>query len=169
MEENQLDSGDTINELRPGKQTNTSKTGRSNQLENSDALPQTPTNHNWNQLLPATQTMVVPPLTRMEGLVPVEGGDRESKVQRLAVLEKEATRIRKLLGLEVVKTSQGTMTTADSGAENAKLELLRTTLSDARREVSCQTDAAEVSTINSKINQLHNLYQLLGLPLDFLS
>lgn len=62
-------------------------------------------------------------------------------MQKLAALEKEVQRLRRFLDLEITKTTQGTMTAADSCTE--KLEEL--SASTARREVSCQTDVDEVS------------------------
>ncbi len=66
-------------------------------------------------------------------------------MQKLAGLEKEAQRLRRLLGLEITKATQGTMTTADSGAEKPK-----GAASTAGREVGCQTDVAEVSRVHSQ-------------------
>ncbi|XP_071371264.1 MORC family CW-type zinc finger protein 3 [Centroberyx affinis] len=92
---------------------------------------------------PPTQTVVVSPLSRTEGpwsrATPPEGGDREAVAQRLAGLEKEAQRLRTLLGLEVERTTQGTMTTEMSpekpagGAETPPATAVT-------REVGCQTE-----------------------------
>ncbi|KAM6923955.1 MORC family CW-type zinc finger protein 3 [Xenentodon cancila] len=120
LEKKQPDSANIVEELHPAKQVNTSKTVSSSQVENSDALQQTTTSHNLTYVLPATQTGMVFPLSRMEVLVPLEAGDREATVQRLATLENEVTRLRSLLGLKVIKMNQGTMTTADSSTEKPK-------------------------------------------------
>lgn len=69
-----------------------------------------------------------------------------ANVQKLAGLEKEAQRLRQLLGLEVTKISQGTMTTADGGSEKPKEGRVTPASSAASREVGCQTDVTEVST-----------------------
>uniref|UniRef100_A0A4W6CA77 Zgc:152774 n=1 Tax=Lates calcarifer TaxID=8187 RepID=A0A4W6CA77_LATCA len=114
------------------------------------AAQQTPTNLTWTHSLPSTQTVMVSPLSRTEGQwsrpLPLKESDREAKVQKLAGLEKEVQGLRRLLGLEVTKTSQGTMTTADSDAEKPKELLPAPTES---REVGCQTDMGETSTSSS--------------------
>lgn len=81
-------------------------------------------------------------------MLPPEGGNREVKVQRLAVLEKEAQKLRSLLGLEITKTTQGTMTTADGNAENPEEGPVKPV---GCKEVGCQTSMAEVSTISNHL------------------
>lgn len=138
----------------PDKQTNVPETRSlertrqdcSNRGEKQgDAVQQTPTSVTWTHSLPSTQTVVVSPLSRTEGSrpLPLEGSDREAKVQKLAALEKEVQRLRRLLDLEITTTTQGTMTATDVCSE--KLE--EPSASTEGREVSCQTDVAEVSTI----------------------
>lgn len=101
----------------------------------------------WSHSLPSTQTVMVSPLSRTEGPwsreLPLKGGEREAKVQKLAALEKEVQGLRRLLDLEVTKTSQGTMTAADGSADDPK----DLTASTASTEVGCQTDMAEVSRV----------------------
>ncbi|XP_071313759.1 MORC family CW-type zinc finger protein 3 isoform X2 [Trachinotus anak] len=128
----------------PDKQTHVSEQDSSSRLEKpGDAVQQTLTGLTWTHSLPATQTVMVSPLSRTEGPwrrpLPLKGSEQEAKEQKLAGLEKEVQGLRRLLGLEVTKTSQGTMTSADNGAENPK-DLAAST---ASREVGCQTDMAE--------------------------
>ncbi|XP_026186094.1 MORC family CW-type zinc finger protein 3 [Mastacembelus armatus] len=114
-----------------------------------DTAQQTPTSVTWTCSLPSTQPEMVSSLSRTERPhsrpLPVNGSDQESKVQKLAALEKEAQRLRRLLGLEITKTTQGTMTSTDSSTGNTKdLPAYM-----ASRVVSCQTDAAESCTSSS--------------------
>ncbi|XP_069027513.1 MORC family CW-type zinc finger protein 3 [Embiotoca jacksoni] len=140
----QPDSGNMAEDLHLGKQIYTFKTLSSE--KKSDTLQQTPTSHTWTHMLPSTQTVMVSPLSRTEGQrsrsLPADGVDREGKVQRLAGLEKEVQRLRSFLGLEITKTTQGTMTIAGSGNEKPTQGL---SLSTASREVGCQTNVAECS------------------------
>ncbi|XP_017289817.1 MORC family CW-type zinc finger protein 3 isoform X2 [Kryptolebias marmoratus] len=146
----QPDSEKSTEDSHSGKQTNTFKKSGSSQVEKSNASQQTPTSHTWTYSPLATQTVVVSPLSRTEGpqsrTLPPEGGDREAKVQKLATLEREAQRLRSLLGLEVPKTTRGTMTAAEDFTETPKEGLLRTTAFPTSREVGCQTVMAECST-----------------------
>ena len=135
-------------EINPEKKTHVSqkiKQDDSSRVERpGDAAQQTSTSLTRSHSVPSTQTVVVSPLSRTDGTpsrpLPLEGSDREAKVQKLALLEKEVQGLRRLLGLEATKKSQGTMTTADSGAEKPKEQPAST----ASREVGCQTDVAEV-------------------------
>ncbi|KAF3693959.1 MORC family CW-type zinc finger protein 3 Nuclear matrix protein 2 [Channa argus] len=157
-EERQPDSENVTEEVNSEKQTNVPETffletktkqDCSNQVEKSgDSTQQTPTTLTWTHSLPSTQTLVVSPLSRTEGTrpLPLEGSDREAKMQKLVGLEKEVQRLRKLLGLEITKTSQGTMTVAESSTENPK----EPAASSESREVGCQTDVAESSTSSSR-------------------
>ncbi|XP_026213180.1 MORC family CW-type zinc finger protein 3 isoform X2 [Anabas testudineus] len=140
----------------PEKQTNVSETlsaektrqDCSNRGEKQgDTAQQAPTSLPWAHSLPSAQTVMVSPLSRTEGsrALPPEGSDREAKVQKLAALEKEVQRLRRLLDLEITKTTQGTMTAADSCTEKLK-EL---SACSEGRDVGCQTDAAESSTSSS--------------------
>ncbi|XP_034739098.1 MORC family CW-type zinc finger protein 3 isoform X1 [Etheostoma cragini] len=119
----------------------------------SDAAQRTPTCLTWTHSLPCTQTVMVSPLSRTEGqpsrLLPPEGSDREANLQKLAGLEKEVQRLQRLLGLEFTKTSQGTMTTADSSAKQPIRGLVTPPASTASREVACQTEVAESCTSSS--------------------
>ncbi|XP_023263071.1 MORC family CW-type zinc finger protein 3-like [Seriola lalandi dorsalis] len=142
----------------PEKQTHVSETlslertkpDSSSRVEKQgEQVQQTQIGLTWTHSLPSTQTVMVSPLSRTEGPwsrpLLLKGSERESKVQKLAGLEKEVQGLRRLLGLEVTKTSQGTMTTADSSTENPK-DLPAST---ASREVACQTDMAESSASSS--------------------
>lgn len=152
-EEEQPDSKNMAEDMSPEKQTNVSETWSlertrqdcSNRGEKQgDTVQQTPTSVTWTHSLPSTQTVVVSPLSRTEGgrPLPLEGSEREAKVQKLTALEKEVQRLRRLLDLEITKTTQGTMTATDSCTE--KLE--EPSAPTGGTEVGCQTDVAEVST-----------------------
>lgn len=145
-------------ETNPEKKTNIPETltsdktkqDRSGRVEKPGDMPtRIFTNHSWTHSLPSTQTLVVSPLSRTEGPrsrpAPPEEGDQVSHEQKLAGLEKEVKRLRQLLGLEVTKINQGTMTTADVSSEKLKEGLLTPASSAGSREVGCQTDVAEVS------------------------
>lgn len=60
--------------------------------------------------------------------------DQVVNLQRLAALEKEVLKLRKLLGLRVHRTTQGTITTEEKPKDAV-----------ANPSVGCQTDVAEVS------------------------
>lgn len=114
-----------------------------------------------SHLLPSTQTMMVPPLSRTEGPrsrpLPLEGTDREANVQKLAGLEKEVQRLQRILGLEITKATQGTMTTADSCTEKPKEGLPTPPASGDCREVGCQTDMVESSSSSGSPAQVLGL------------
>lgn len=96
----------------------------------------------WLQSAPSTQTVVVSPLSRTEtpqSRSPPEESEQVASELKLARLEKEAQKLRRLLGLEVTKISQGTMTTADPDKPREHPAAFR-----ASREIGCQTDTAEV-------------------------
>lgn len=97
----------------------------------------------WLHSAPSTQTVVVSPLSRTETpqsrSPPPEESEQVANELKLARLEKEAQNLRRLLGLEITKISQGTMTTADPDKPRQHPAALR-----ASREVGCQTDTAEV-------------------------
>ncbi|XP_070818660.1 MORC family CW-type zinc finger protein 3 [Chaetodon trifascialis] len=143
------------------KQTNTSETLLSEKDSGSpveklgDTAQRILTNLTFTHSLPSTQTVMVPPLSRTAPLrsrqLSPDGGDREANVQKLAALEKEAQRLRKLLGLEVTKTTQGTMTTADTSAKKPEGEPVTPAASATSREVGSQTDVAESSTSSSSL------------------
>lgn len=145
--EPQPDSENMAEEMNPEK-PNTLSLRKSKQDSSSrgekpgDAVQRTPASLTWTHSLPSTQTVMVSPLSRTEGPwsrpLPPEGSDREANAQKLTGLEKETQRLRRLLGLEITKTTQGTMTTADSSAEKPE---------GTSREVGCQTDVAEVSRV----------------------
>ncbi|XP_029368037.1 MORC family CW-type zinc finger protein 3 [Echeneis naucrates] len=90
---------------------------------------------------PPTQTVILSegPWSRP---LPLKVGEQEAKEQKLAGLEKEVQALRRILGLEVTKKSQSTMTSAKSCAENPKT-------STVSREVGCQTEMAESSSSSS--------------------
>uniref|UniRef100_A0A3B3V053 MORC family CW-type zinc finger protein 3-like n=2 Tax=Poecilia latipinna TaxID=48699 RepID=A0A3B3V053_9TELE len=139
-------SGKPTEDFPTRKQTNAFKKDNSSQVEKSNALQQTPSN-TWTYSPLATQTVMVSPLRTerpQSKALPPELGEREAKVQKLAALEKEAERLRSLLGLEVSKTTQGTMTTANGVVE--KEGTGRPTASITSKDVGCQTVMAECST-----------------------
>ncbi|XP_008278558.1 MORC family CW-type zinc finger protein 3 [Stegastes partitus] len=160
--EDQLpDSGNIPDELHPGKHTNafkiasveTNRKDSGGRAENSDTLQQTPSCHTWTHSPTSTQTVMVSPLSRTEGshsrTLPPEAGDREAKLQRLAGLEKEVQRLRSLLGLEITKTTQATMTSSYCSAEKQKQDLVKPSVCTASTEIGCQTDMAECSASSS--------------------
>ncbi|KAI9526720.1 hypothetical protein NQZ68_036513 [Dissostichus eleginoides] len=144
---------DVTEKMNPVQQTQRPETlsskktkGSSSRVEKpSDAAQRPPTSLTWNPSLPLAQTVMVSPLSRTEGPwsrpLPSEGIDLEAHVQKLALLEKEAQKVRRLLGLEISKTTQGTMTTRSE--------------STASRAVGCQTDAAESSTSSRNLAPGH--------------
>ncbi|XP_063342648.1 MORC family CW-type zinc finger protein 3 [Pelmatolapia mariae] len=169
----QPDSGVTDKELHSGKQSDIFKTlspeknkkDASSRVENSDTNPpQTHTSNTWQHSLPSTQTVMVPPLSRTEGqqsrVLPTEGVNREAKMQRLVGLEKEAEKLRSLLGLEITKTTQGTMTNDDSDEKSPTQTLAKPT---GHKEVGCQTDMAECSTSSSGLTHTAELHGLKAL------
>lgn len=155
----QPDSEKSTEDLHPGKQTNTFKKSNSSHGEKSNTLLQIPTSHTWTHSPLAAQTVVVSPLSRTEGpqgrTLPPEGGDREAKVQKLASLEREVQRLRGLLGLEVPRTTQGTMTAAEELTDAPKEGLEGKTATTTSREVGCQTVTAEVSAASYKTRVNH--------------
>ncbi|XP_035768795.1 MORC family CW-type zinc finger protein 3 [Neolamprologus brichardi] len=167
----QSDSAVTDKELHSGKQSDIVKTlspeknkkDASSRVENSDTNPpQTHTGNTWQHSLPSTQqTVIVPPLSRTEGqqsrVLPTEGANREAKMQRLVGLEKEAEKLRSLLGLEITKTTRGTMTNDDSDEKSPTQTLEKPS---GRKEVGCQTDMAECSTSSSGLIQAAELHGL---------
>ncbi|XP_034398714.1 MORC family CW-type zinc finger protein 3 isoform X2 [Cyclopterus lumpus] len=162
LQEEQPDSENTVKEMNPEKPTDIPETmssektrpdGSSRVEKPGDAAQRTPTNLPWTHSLPSTQTVMVSPLSRTEGpwsrTLPPEGSGREANMQKLAGLEKEAQRLRRLLTLEVTKTTQGTMTTADSSAEKPTAGPETSPASRASREVGCQTDLSESCSSSS--------------------
>ncbi|XP_028271798.1 MORC family CW-type zinc finger protein 3 [Parambassis ranga] len=138
-EDLQPNSGIMAEELHPGSQTNhmmplgKDKKDLSSRVEQSDTLQQSQP--------PSAQALTV--LSRIDAPLPTKLDD---PVQRLLMLEKEVKRLRSFLGLEVMKSSQGTMTTPDSSTERPRQVPASLT---ARREVACQTDTAESSASSS--------------------
>ncbi|XP_010730438.3 MORC family CW-type zinc finger protein 3 [Larimichthys crocea] len=166
-EEQQPDSENTTEEM---IQTNIPETlssektkqDRINHLEKpGDTSQRVLTKLTWTTSLPSNQSATVSSLSHTEGpqsrMLPPEGGDRETNMQKLAGLEKEAERLRRLLGLEITKTTQGTMTTDDSSTEKPKQGVESTPASSASREVGCQTDVAESSTSSGSPTQASGL------------
>lgn len=158
LKEQQPDSENMAEEVNPEKKTNTpealssekTRQDRSSQAEKPGDMPQRIfSNLTWTHSLPSTQTVVVSPLSRTEGPrsrpLPPEESNQMANEQKLAGLEKEAQRLRQLLGLEITKTTQGTMTTADCSPDKPKERLATPQASTASREVGCQTDVDEVS------------------------
>lgn len=97
----------------------------------------------WLHSGPSTQTVVVSPLSRtgtpQSKPLPPEESEQLANELKLARLEKEVQKLRQLLGLEITKISQGTMTAADPDKPGEHPAAFR-----ASREVGCQTDTAEV-------------------------
>lgn len=104
----------------------------------------------WSSSLHSTQIMVASPLSLKTGpqikTLPLEENEHVSNKQKLVGLEKEALRLRQLLGLEVTKTTQGTMTTGDCCPDKPNEHLMTPSASKASREVGCQADITEVSS-----------------------
>ncbi|XP_041845441.1 MORC family CW-type zinc finger protein 3 isoform X2 [Melanotaenia boesemani] len=144
----QSDSGIPIEDMHPEKQTDAFKNDSSNPVENSDSLQQTLTSRTRSHSLRATQTALASSLSGRDGppgrMLPPEGDDREAKLLRLHALEREVQRLRNLLGQDVIRTSQGTMTTDDSDVAKPKQGKVISTEHTA--EAGCQTDMAECST-----------------------
>ncbi|CAJ1058483.1 MORC family CW-type zinc finger protein 3 isoform X1 [Xyrichtys novacula] len=144
-EEQQTGSENTTEEMSTGKRRN-----RPEKSEGDSGGEKRP----WTHSLPSAQTVKVSPLSRTVcKSVPPEGGDREATLQKLAGLEKEVQRLQKLLGLEVTKITQSTMTEAESH-NGGSMKLLAPT---ARREVACQTEAEESSSSSSSLAQAPRL------------
>nr|XP_046261217.1 MORC family CW-type zinc finger protein 3 [Scatophagus argus] len=174
LDEQQPDSENAAEAVRPEKQTNVPETlssdsekqDSSSRVEKpGDTAQRVVTNLTWTHSLPSTQTVMVSPLSRTEGQrsrpQSLEGSDREANVQKLAGLEKEAQRLRRLLGLEITKITQGTMTIAGGGTEKPDGGLVTPPASTASREVGCQTDTAESSTSSSSTAQAPGLQRAL--------
>ncbi|XP_034037410.1 MORC family CW-type zinc finger protein 3 [Thalassophryne amazonica] len=117
-----------------------------------DTMQQTPSSLNWTHSAIPTQTMVVSPLSRIEEprskLMAMDSGDRESKVQRLAGLEKDVQKLQKLLGLEKEKLSKGTMTAESTNTEKPPA-------STSTHEVGCQTSINECQNFVSYGDPVH--------------
>ncbi|XP_056295139.1 MORC family CW-type zinc finger protein 3 isoform X2 [Pseudoliparis swirei] len=175
LQKEQPDSENTAKEMNPEKPTDIPETvfsektrpGGSSRVEKQgDAAQRTPTNLSWNHSLPSTQTVMVSPLSRTEGpwsRMPPEGSGWEANVQKLAGLEKEAQRLRRLLNLEVTKTTQGTMTTADRSSEKSTAGPETRPASRAGREVGCQTDLSESCSSSSSLTSAPGLLGMVVL------
>uniref|UniRef100_UPI0037E8ECEC MORC family CW-type zinc finger protein 3 n=1 Tax=Semicossyphus pulcher TaxID=241346 RepID=UPI0037E8ECEC len=162
----QAGSENTGEKINPEKQTQTpEKTKQDSKVEKQGDTPQRPpTCLPRTHPLPSTQTVMVSPLSRtVSRSQTAEGADREANMQKLAGLEKEAQRLQRLLGLEVIKTTQGTMTEADGSKEKNKGELETPPSSTVHREVGCQTDTAESSSSSSSQAQTSALQGLMVL------
>ncbi|XP_068181096.1 MORC family CW-type zinc finger protein 3 [Antennarius striatus] len=138
QEDEKHDSGKIADEINPDMKTNKPKllpSDKTNQAaciqaeDLSETVQQVTSNLTRTHSLPPTQTMMVSPLSRTDGLCSMEENDQMVNMQKLARLEKEAQRLRQLLGLETAKTSQGTMTAAHNC-----------------RDVGCQVGVTESST-----------------------
>lgn len=73
----------------------------------------------------------------LSGPVSPDEKDQVTNLQRLARLEKEVQKLRRLLGLQVHRTTQGTMTTEEKPKD--------VPANPCSREIGCQTDVTEVS------------------------
>ncbi|XP_029917781.1 MORC family CW-type zinc finger protein 3 [Myripristis murdjan] len=163
-EEQQPDLEDMAEEVHPGRDATKPQTpswektkqDSGGRVEKPGDTAQHASSLAWTHSPPPTQTVMVSPLSRNEGPwsrpLPPEGGDREAIMQKLAGLEKEAQRLRKLLCLEVTKTTQGTMTTANTSAEKPPGRTETLPASTEAREVGCQTEH-QSSTSSSEQSQ----------------
>nr|XP_020450973.1 MORC family CW-type zinc finger protein 3-like isoform X2 [Monopterus albus] len=156
------DSENMAEDMNHEKQTNASETlslkktkqdSSSQAEETSDTAQEPPSSPTWTCSLPFTQTVVVSALNLTEAPtsspLPPKASDQEAQVDTLAGLQKEVQRLRRLLGQETTKTSQGTMTVADSSTDKPNEPSPHT----AKRAVGCQTDMAESSTSSSGLAQ----------------
>lgn len=102
----------------------------------------------WSPSLHSTQTVEASHLKKGPGCknLPPEENEHVSNKQKLIGLEKEAQRLRQLLGLEVTKTTQGTMTTGDCCPDKPNEHLMTPLGSKTSREVGCQADITKVSS-----------------------
>ncbi|KAM8909975.1 MORC family CW-type zinc finger protein 3 [Spinachia spinachia] len=152
LQEEQPDSENMADEVNPPKQTNAPEPllpGKTKPADGGrgekrgDAAQRTHSTLARTHCLPSTQTVMVSPLSRSEGprsrLLPPGGSGREASVQKLAGLEKEAQRLRRLLALDAADT-----TAADGAGEKPAAGPGTPPPSTARREVGCQTDVAQV-------------------------
>lgn len=94
----------------------------------------------------STRTAAVSPLGQTENATPpLQESEQVTNKLRLAQLEMEAQKLRRLLSLEATRTSRSTMTTSDLGPDQpAGLQAAAATLVKTSRAVGCQTDTAEV-------------------------
>lgn len=150
--------GEGRNPEKPTKkpETKSSEHERGSRAEKSDSAPQRIlASPHRNNAVPSTQAPMASQLSRTEAppsrAPPPEEIDQAVSLQKLAGLEKEAQRLRQLLGLEVTKATRGTMT--DCCTEKTKEGLVTPPSSTASIEVGCQMDKAEVS--------LHTKFRLL--------
>ncbi|KAF7667635.1 hypothetical protein LDENG_00054710 [Lucifuga dentata] len=168
LEEQQPGLENMAEDLNPGKVANMSKRLSSEKTEQDssrqmevpgDAAQQSTSSLVWRDSLLSSETMMASPLSQREEsqsrmLAPV-GGNRKAKVQKLAELENEAQRLRRELGLEINKTTQGMMTVDKTSPENQVGGPLTVPAATATREVGCQTDMSEQSTTSSS-KQIHD-------------
>lgn len=116
----------------------------------------------WPPSLPSAQTVVVSPLSRPEGPWPRAltlegaGSDRGALVQRLAGLEKEAQRLRRILGSNAPPATQDTvvMTEAASGDKASGGAEAETTVAMVTKQ-----DQKEVSRVNCEFSKGLNVFQ----------
>ncbi|KAM6953332.1 uncharacterized protein FYW47_013955 [Aplochiton taeniatus] len=115
-------SEETGEEMPPGKDatepaemTKRDSTSRVEKTPSTRLGPSQPSSSlAWTHPTPSTQTVMVSPLSRSEGLrsrtMSSEGGDREAMVQKLASLEKETQRLRRMLALSTTPPEETTAT-----------------------------------------------------------
>ncbi|XP_068596495.1 MORC family CW-type zinc finger protein 3 [Brachionichthys hirsutus] len=141
QEEEEEESGKMADELKPDSRTNKTQmlpSGKSDldassQAENlSDTIQHVTLKLTRIHSLPSGQTMAVSPLRPCD----LEEHGEKVNVRKLAKLEKKAQRLRQLLGLEITKTTESTMTTAHCS-----------------RDVGCQAGVAESSTSSCSLAQ----------------
>lgn len=83
-----------------------------------------------------------------------EDDSQEARVTKLDELEKEIQRLRQLLGFDIAKKTQGTMTTAICNTENPKEEQE----AKATREIGCQAEITENSASSVSMAQVSKLH-----------
>ncbi|KAM7000630.1 MORC family CW-type zinc finger protein 3 [Tautogolabrus adspersus] len=168
LEEQHISSENMAEDRNPEKQATKpekTKQGSSSRVEKrGDTSQRVPTSLLRTHSLPSTQTVMVSPRSRNEVCArsgPPERSDREANLQKLDGLEKEVQRLRRLLCLQVTKITQGTMTETDSSAWNEKVGLMTAPESKESREIGCQTDEAESSSLFSIPAQAQGLQGLM--------
>lgn len=112
--------------------------------------------------IPSAPTLEISPPSQTEDSQnrSAEMDDREAKVKKLAELEKDAQRLRCLLGSEVTETSQGTMTCPDYSSETPEVQT-ETPAATETTDVGCQVDPAESSTSSGDWTQVSKLQEVL--------
>ncbi|XP_030002292.1 MORC family CW-type zinc finger protein 3 [Sphaeramia orbicularis] len=159
-EQQQADSEDITQDLVPGKENKITKTLSSEKNSYSQVEILT------NNILKCTHSVPSAPTLEMSSQTEdswnrwAEMDNQEAKVKKLTELEKEAQRLRCLLGLEITKTSQSTMTGPDNSRETPE-EQTETLSAIVTTDVGCQADTAESSASSSDWTQVSELHKVL--------